>query len=267
MNKRILVVDDLAYIRILVTKALQKMGFDVMAAQSGSEAVRLTGTHDFDLVILDINLPDISGNELLTQWREGGLKFPVVIMSGHLSAELISTFSGLGVKSVLAKPVDVGKLREIVESILAGEAPGGNEAIVVVDDDYKARVLFEKLLSRFGLRVAAFANAERALEALPQLSPAGIIVDLILRSGMEGDEFIERIRELYPKIPVVLVTGRPDRERILALGKLGLSDILIKPFDNAEFLERIARAFELCLPPADPADNDSSGPDGTNPLR
>ncbi|PKK90277.1 MAG: hypothetical protein CVV64_09940 [Candidatus Wallbacteria bacterium HGW-Wallbacteria-1] len=263
MAKRLLVVDDLAYIRILVTKALQKMGFDVMAAQSGAEAIRLTGTHDFDLVILDINLPDTGGAELLTQWREGGLKFPVVVMSGHLSPDVISSFAGLGVKSVLAKPVDVGKLREIIDGILSGSHSGRKEAIIVVDDDYKARVLLEKLLSRFGLEVALFSTGEDALSALGQFAPAGVVADLVLRAGMGGDEFILRLREILPEVPIVLVTGKPEREKIITLGKAGLSDIMVKPFENGEFMERIAKAFKLCIPPSSHDSDSGAGHNST----
>ena len=83
-NAKVLVVDDEADIRALIQEILSEEGYGVTVAANAEEARSARRAASFDLILLDIWMPDTDGITLLREWSEAGdLKCPVVIMSGH----------------------------------------------------------------------------------------------------------------------------------------------------------------------------------------
>ena len=82
-NARILVVDDEADIRALVAEILTEEGYSVTTAADATEARSARSESEFELILLDIWMPDIDGITLLKEWNESGLAARVVMMSGH----------------------------------------------------------------------------------------------------------------------------------------------------------------------------------------
>jgi len=80
--RRILVVDDEEGIRLIFLNALQQAGYEVMTADSASEALRLVHEQDFDLVLLDLSLPDSKGLDLLNLLVTSSPDLPVMILTG-----------------------------------------------------------------------------------------------------------------------------------------------------------------------------------------
>ncbi len=82
---RVLVVDDEPQVRRLAASILTRAGFDVEVARDGLEALDLPGLSETGLVLLDLAMPRLNGQETLTRLRERGLRMPVILTSGHLS--------------------------------------------------------------------------------------------------------------------------------------------------------------------------------------
>ena len=83
-SSQVLVVDDESDIRALIQDILSDEGYGVTVAADAEEARTARADHKFDLILLDIWMPDTDGITLLREWSEGGdLVCPVVIMSGH----------------------------------------------------------------------------------------------------------------------------------------------------------------------------------------
>ncbi|MEO8112774.1 MAG: response regulator, partial [Phenylobacterium sp.] len=80
---RLLVVDDLEDNRIIMTRRFQRRGFEVMEAEHGREALELIGAHHFDLILLDVVMPDMDGFEVLARIREthSSADLPVIMVS------------------------------------------------------------------------------------------------------------------------------------------------------------------------------------------
>ena len=79
-----MIVDDEAGIRDLLSEALSEKGFDVTSAKDGRESLRYMRKIAFDLLITDINMPNLNGIELLKRMKTAGRKEKVVIMTGGL---------------------------------------------------------------------------------------------------------------------------------------------------------------------------------------
>ena len=124
---RFLVVDDSAAMRAYVRAALEEPGgeVEVVEASSGFDALRLLPRGRFDLVITDINMPDINGLELIRFVRESEhlRGVPVMIISTQSSERDRERGQKLGANGFLAKPFTPERLREAVAESL-GASPG-----------------------------------------------------------------------------------------------------------------------------------------------
>ncbi len=121
--QRILIVEDSETMRSLLTSSLEELDVPVKIteAASGFDALRLLPREDFDLVVTDINMPDINGLELVSFVRsnERFESTPVVIVSTEGSERDRDKGLELGADAYLVKPFDPDVLREVVSGLLA----------------------------------------------------------------------------------------------------------------------------------------------------
>ena len=118
-NPHVLVVDDEADIRALIKDILSDENYDVTGAADANEARRARAQRRFDLVLLDIWMPDTDGITLLREWSDSGeLNCPVVIMSGHGTVDTAVEATRLGAFDFVEKPLSLAKLLRTVEAAL-----------------------------------------------------------------------------------------------------------------------------------------------------
>jgi DNA-binding NtrC family response regulator len=118
-NPNILVVDDEADIRALIQDILADEGYGVTPAANAEEARVARAARKFDLILLDIWMPDTDGITLLREWSESGdLSCPVVIMSGHGTVDTAVEATRLGAFDFVEKPLSLAKLLRTVEAAL-----------------------------------------------------------------------------------------------------------------------------------------------------
>lgn len=118
-NPHVLVVDDEADIRALIQDILGDEGYGVTVAADAGEARAARTQRKFDLILLDIWMPDTDGITLLREWSEGGdLNCPVVIMSGHGTVDTAVEATRLGAFDFVEKPLSLAKLLRTVEAAL-----------------------------------------------------------------------------------------------------------------------------------------------------
>ncbi|WP_165784480.1 putative bifunctional diguanylate cyclase/phosphodiesterase [Zhengella mangrovi] len=105
---RILVVDDVADNRDILTRRLVRRGFHVTEASGGHDALNQIETGTFDLVLLDIMMPDLSGNEVLRRIRErfSNTELPVIMVTAKSQSEDVVESLSIGANDYVTKPVD-----------------------------------------------------------------------------------------------------------------------------------------------------------------
>lgn len=112
--KKVLVVDDTKNIRRLLTTCLELYGYNVSSASNGTEAMDLISQENFNLVFLDIKMPEISGTEVLRRIRFKGYNFPVVIMTAFATVKNAIECTKLGAVAYLQKPFTADKVKELI---------------------------------------------------------------------------------------------------------------------------------------------------------
>lgn len=116
---QVLVVDDEADIRALISEILSDEGYGVTVAANAEEARSARGDAKFDLVLLDIWMPDTDGITLLREWSDTGeMNCPVVVMSGHGTVDTAVEATRLGAFDFVEKPLSLAKLLRTVEGAL-----------------------------------------------------------------------------------------------------------------------------------------------------
>jgi len=116
---QVLVVDDEEDIRALISDILSDEGYGVTVAGNADEARTSRSASKFDLILLDIWMPDTDGITLLREWSDAGdLNCPVVIMSGHGTVDTAVEATRLGAYDFVEKPLSLAKLLRTVEGAL-----------------------------------------------------------------------------------------------------------------------------------------------------
>ncbi len=119
-TSHVLVVDDEADIRASIQDILGDEGYGVTVAADANEASAARAKSKFDLILLDIWMPDTDGITLLREWSDSGdLACPVVIMSGHGTVDTAVEATRLGAFDFVEKPLSLAKLLRTVEAALA----------------------------------------------------------------------------------------------------------------------------------------------------
>jgi two-component system response regulator AtoC len=114
--------------------------------------------------------------------------------------------------------------------------------VLVVDDDPAVRRQLERLYAQSGYSVIAVSSAEGALRRLEDEDIDFVITDIKL-PGIDGVRLISDIRQNYPGLPVIAITGYPDIQMAVDALKLGAYDFVMKPFDLAAVLESTRAAL------------------------
>lgn len=125
MLPRILVVDDHEDSRKVFSRVLTKAGYDVFLAQNGSEALKSVLQYRPHLIILDLQIPEISGLEVCRTIKENPFShvIPILIITAGSDSRLREESQKAGADELLMKPIDPFRLLSIVNSYLSQSQP------------------------------------------------------------------------------------------------------------------------------------------------
>jgi two-component system OmpR family response regulator len=128
------VVDDEPFLRDAVAASLRFLGFEVMTAQNGAEALRLARDRPFDLVVLDVMLPDTNGFEVITRLRREGCQVPVIFLTAKDTQEDKVTGLTLGGDDYLTKPFGLEELAARIRTVLRRTRPATSGPVLAFAD-------------------------------------------------------------------------------------------------------------------------------------
>jgi DNA-binding response OmpR family regulator len=122
----ILVVDDEADTLGLIELTLSTAGFRVATSPGAMQALKLLQNEEYDLVLLDVMMPDMTGYDLLSKMREEmGIMTPVVFLTAKNQPEDRITAESTGAAGYLTKPTTRGQLLDVIRQILGRESESG----------------------------------------------------------------------------------------------------------------------------------------------
>ncbi len=258
---KILVVDDEMLICDLLRVGLSGHQHEVFIATNGEEALKVFRSEHPRITLLDIDMPEMNGIQVLRRIRAEDPLACIIMLTGAATDRLENESRQLGVTDFLKKGLSldvlVGTLdREMVaptkksrsRPAASPTAPVGAavsdtpNSILVVDDEPLIAGLLTQFLALRGYKLRTASNGEQALAMVSDEMPRMVILDMYM-PGMNGLEVLEALRSRGYTGGVIALTASQDERMLQRTLEMGSIDVMAKPVD----LERLALAIEVGL--------------------
>ncbi len=257
--KRVLVVEDDAQIRKNIVSLIADENVQIDEAPNGRKALAAISENEYQCIVLDLGLPDISGLQILKKAEKVGIDLPPVIihtasdLTRGQEMELKEYAESIVLKDVRSKErlLDEVSLflhrmvselpdrtRQIIKNLHETDELLKDKTILIVDDDMRTLFALSRLLSDRGMKVLKAENGEVALKVLEDNFDVQLILMDIMMPVMDGYEAIGKIRaqEKYRNLPIIALTAKAmkgDREKCI---ETGANDYMSKPVDQEKLV-------------------------------
>jgi CheY-like chemotaxis protein len=261
-RKKVLVADDEAEVREVLTEYLAVQGFEVLEAGNGLETLLQVKRARPEAVVLDLAMPRLGGLEALKRIRAFDPAITVVIASGRLDDGVRRQAMALGARAVLVKPLELADLlaalggaeRPVQAATASREtrpgspeprvtATGPGAKVLVIDDDPDMRTMLEEFLTESGHHVILAADGVSALREV-QSAPDVALLDIAM-PGLSGLDALPAIRAVAPDVVVIMVSGTANAEDAKRALALGAFDYVVKPVDLAYLTQSLQTALTM----------------------
>jgi HAMP domain-containing protein/signal transduction histidine kinase/CheY-like chemotaxis protein len=250
--KRLLVVEDNELDSSQIAKMHHEDSLAVTIASTGKEAIDLVKSEDFDCIILDYTLPDISGTDLIHEVTRSKKKLtPVIIYSAKDFNKIELNNVNQNASSLVVKGVNsiehlleetVSHLhinhkdlspekRRIIENIRNKEDILTGKNILVVDDDVRNLFALTTVFERFNINVVTAESGKEAINILNENPKIEMVLMDIMMPEMDGYETTQKIRREHKNssLPIIAVTAKAMKGDRLKCIEAGASDYITKP--------------------------------------
>lgn len=253
---KILVAEDEADQRAIVTTCLEGAGYVPIAVVSGDLVVGTAHAEKPALILLDIAMPRLDGYSAcrLLKADPALADIPVIFMT--TGANLDDRLAGLalGADDFLHKPVDMRELVLRIQLLLKRSHPRARTVdapvpatltvVVAEDDPYVTRIVDVQLRAA-GYRSILAVDGDQALAAVREHGAQVLVLDLMMPK-VNGFDVLARLRKastLWPRI--LVLSGRGREQDVARAFEQGADDYVTKPFNPQELMARIARLLQV----------------------
>jgi CheY-like chemotaxis protein/HAMP domain-containing protein len=258
--KKLLIIEDDARQSKAIRELIGNGDVKSSAAFSGQEALDMMAKTNFDCVILDLGLPDMTGFELLEKFRanEKLNKVPVIIYTGRDLSKAEHDRLVRFANTVVMKTVDSHERlldetmlflhrveanlpkdkQNIIRKLHRTDEVLRNRKVLVVDDDIRNIYSLTNVLEEQGVNCLTAENGKVALKVLSDNPDTELVLMDVMMPEMDGFEATKAIRSIddFRKLPVIALTAKAmkgDREKCLSVG---MSDYIAKPLNVDKLL-------------------------------
>jgi signal transduction histidine kinase/HAMP domain-containing protein/CheY-like chemotaxis protein len=257
--KNVLVIEDNELEASQIVNILQDDIVRIMIADTGKKALSLIADYDFDCIIQDYTLPDISGPELIRQVAEQKRKWtPMVVYSAKDFTKTELTQLNMVSNKVILKGVNslehlleetilhlhinhkdlAPEKKKIIEGIRRKEDILTGKNILVVDDDVRNLFALTTVFERYNINVITAESGKEAIAILNENPSIDMVLMDIMMPEMDGYETTQKIRREHKNsmLPIIAVTAKAmkgDRQKCI---EAGASDYITKPLKIDQLL-------------------------------
>jgi DNA-binding response OmpR family regulator len=239
-GRRVLVVDDEALVTRMLETAFKQAGWSAFAAGSLAEASRLIASERFNAYVIDKNLPDGNGVDLIRQVREGSAAAVCVLITAYSSVESARETLRLDIDAYVEKPFDdITKITEQVAALCAQRRAVSPEPrtvdrplkVVVATPDAAARQWLEARFRHYGDEVWCVATGAEALAKARVAKPDLVVAD----SALQEPDVAGLLRWTTCRAVAVLTTNAPLVREVISYIDLKVKAVIERPLDDDHF--------------------------------
>jgi two-component system response regulator HydG len=222
---RMLIVDDEEGMRKTLRRIMVAKGFDVQVAIDGHQAISLAETFQPEILLMDVRMPGLNGVEAYREIKVNCPDAVAIFMTAYSTSELSQEAIDEGAMDVLAKPLDVDNLCDLIRRSSL------SRPLLIVDDDPGFRTSLKRALTAAGFHVYTAVGLEEALAEFQRHPRCVALLDMKL-NGHSGLQVLQQMRQLNQDVVAVLMTGYPDLQLEMQSGlEVGACCTFVKPFD------------------------------------
>jgi len=237
--KNILIVEDSKVINNLVKNELDNLNYNCHQAFDFKKAEVFLKKIQYDLIILDLHLPDGEGYELINQVKSL-TDTRVVILTGNTEKQLREDLFHHGVLDYIIKDKNLSFAIAEIHKVLKHLESKISDKILLIDDSAFMRKQMSMILTPRNYQVSVAKDATEGLDLLLKEDYNLVILDMEL-PDMHGSEVLEKIKSnpKYINLPVLIISGTTNADLIRNMYKMGASDFIRKPFIIEEFALKV----------------------------
>jgi signal transduction histidine kinase/CheY-like chemotaxis protein/HAMP domain-containing protein len=241
--RAVLIIDDDATVRELMTRHLEREGFTVLTAANGIEGLARAREFHPAAITLDVMMPDLDGWAVLTALKGDPTLADIPVILVTIVDEKQRGYA-LGAVEYMVKPIDRDRLAALLLTLC-----GGTGHVLLVEDDDATRATMRQGLIATGWKVDEAVHGRAALGWLAQGRPDAIVLDLVMPE-MDGFEFVAQLRRRpeWRGIPVVVVTAMELSEAERRRLNGAVERVIQKdPRAGADLLHEVGQALADCI--------------------
>ncbi len=235
-SPRLLVVDDEVDTCSNLADIFTDFGYQVDVAYDGPSALALVEQNAYDLALLDLKMPGMSGLELYREIRKKSAGTVAIVVTAYASSDTARSVLEAGAWRIVPKPIDFAGLQRQVEEVL------DQPLVMVVDDDHDLCESLWELFRERDYRVCVAHDVAAAQENLRRRDYQVVLIDMKLPGG-NGAEVLEMVRRENPTARALLITGFAGEMQAAVQQALenGADAVCYKPFDVDQLLKTVAK--------------------------
>ena len=253
-DSNVLIVDDDIPTLKLLKESIQQAGFNPIAESRSPNVMGLIENIDLDLAIIDLDMPEIDGFEMIKLIKSDKkfAKLPIIIYTGKENIEEdLQKIDGMFEDLLLKNSTNIEDLQNVIASMIDRyDEPSTPEEIkdkpdtikILLVEDYKhSQIIVTRLLKKNNFEsIVVVENGQEALDQVKEQKYDLILMDMQM-PVMNGFEATQKIRQLedYKNTPIIALTAfamKGDREKCL---EAGATDYIPKPIDSQEFIQKV----------------------------
>jgi len=241
--KNILIIEDSKTINNIIKKELDKLAFSTSQAFTLKEAKKLLLNKNYNLIILDLHLPDGEGSELIAS-IQSLTKTKVVVLTSMQDKDLREELFEYGILDYIIKDTNllysIAEIVKIINKIETKTKTKTKEKILVIDDSKFICKQIKTILEPRNYILKYALNAKNGLEKLKKESFDLLILDMEL-PDLHGLKVLDTIRKdnRFVSLPILVLSGVATPQIVRESLKNGASDFLKKPFVFEEFVLKV----------------------------
>jgi HAMP domain-containing protein/CheY-like chemotaxis protein/GAF domain-containing protein len=259
-RRRLLIVDANPQERFSISELVGRHDVEIVTAATGAEALSILAEQQCDCVVLDLDLPDMSGFAVLEHMQANASlsDVPVIVFTGRKLSHEEDTRLHQMARSAVVKGVESperlldetalflhrlvpdlpAEKQHILNRLHGSDSQLIGRTVLLVDDDARNIFALSSLLERRGMRVLTATTGKEAIEILQSTPDTAIALIDIMMPEMDGYQTMQEIRrnERMRRLPIIALTAKAmkgDREKCVAAGA---SDYLAKPVNTEQLL-------------------------------
>ena len=242
-KRKIIIVDDVKF-HLISFKETMKKHYDLYPAQSIEELMEILEKVKPEMVLLDINMPEANGFEVLKMLKSNELHsgIPVMFLTANMNKETVTKGMRAGAIGFIRKPYKEDNLVERIENELDAEKRAKQVPIILAIDDCLSTLKSINTMLSDNYKVCTLPKPEHIKELLKSLTPDLFLLDCNM-PVMSGFDLIPIIRSFpeHSDTPIIFLTSEGTMDNIYVALNNGACDFLVKPIDEEILRSKLAQ--------------------------